>query len=115
MQEETSVMITLKGGKVYIRDIGDSFVPGLHKHFLLLPSRSGYRDDQQRLALTTDYDEAFSKIRINETEETSTQIIGAFRIVIPVDEVIAATLYLPEVHAKYFPYRLQENGPLEMD
>lgn len=85
----------------------------MHKHFLLLPSRSGYRDSKQRLELTTDYDVAFDKIRANESNHT--EIIGAFRIVIPVDEVIAATLYLREIHAKYFPHRLKENEPLEMD
>jgi len=113
MQEEIAVMITLKGGKVYVGDIGEGFVPGHHKHFLLLPSRSGYRDSKQRLELTTDYDEAFVKIRKNESNHT--EIIGAFRIVIPIDEVIAATLYLPGIHAKYFPHRLIENEPLEMD
>jgi hypothetical protein len=78
-----------------------------------LPSRSGYRDSKQRLELTTDYDEAFDLIRNHESKHT--EIIGAFRIAIPVDEVITATLYLPEIHTKYFPHRLIENEPLEMD
>jgi len=113
MQEEIAVMITLKGGKVYVGDIGEGFVPGLHKHFLLLPSRSGYRDSKQRLELTTDYDEAFDLIRKYESKHT--EIIGTFRIVIPVDEVITATLYFPEIHTKYFPHRVIENEPLDMD
>jgi hypothetical protein len=113
MQEEMAVMITLQGGKVYIGDIGAGFVPGQHTHFLLLPARSGYRDTKQRLELTTNYDDAYKEILTNEPD--STKIIGAFRIAIPIDEVVAATLYLPEIHAKYFPHRLIENEPLEMD
>jgi hypothetical protein len=112
MQEE-AVMITLKGGNVYIGDVGAGFVPGQHTAFLLLPSRSGFRDDEQRLGLTTNYDDAYSKIKASEKD--STKIIGSFGIVIPVDEVTAASLYLPEIHKKYFPHRLGENGPLEMD
>src|SRR6266571_3667187 len=58
MQEETAVMLTLKGGKVYIGGIGAGFVPGQHTTIHLLPSKSGFRDDKQRLTLTTHYDEA---------------------------------------------------------
>jgi hypothetical protein len=115
MQEETAVMITLKGGKVYIGDIGASFIPGLHTHFLLLPSRSGYRDRKQRLELTTDYDDVYEKVRADENENESTRIIGSFGVAIPVDEVVAASLYLPDIHKKYFPHRILENEPLEMD
>lgn len=114
MQEETAVMITLKGGKVYIGDIGAGFVPGQHTHFLLLPSKSGFRDEMQRLGLTTDYDEAYRKIRIEEKKADSTKIIGSFGIVIPIDEVIAASLYLPEIHKQYFSHQ-PPFGPLEMD
>lgn len=103
MQEEKAVMLTLKGGKVYIGDIGSSFVPGQHTAIHLLPSRSGFRDSQQRLTLTTDYDEA--SIKIKENEADSTNIVGSFVIAIPVDEVVAASLYLPEIHAKYFPHK----------
>src|SRR5215213_6955962 len=113
MQEEIAVMITLKGGKVYIGDIGTSFVPGQHTHFLLLPSRSGYRDNKQRLGLTTDYDYAYAKIGANESD--SIKIIESFGIVIPVDEVVAASLYLREIHKEYFPRLIDENEPLEMD
>ncbi len=104
MQEEKAVMLTLKGGKVYIGDIGSNFVPGEHTSIHLLPSRSGFRDGQQRLTLTTDYDSATEEIEANEGDE-ATDIIGSFVIAIPVDEVVAASLYLPDIHAKYFPHK----------
>jgi len=113
MQEEKSVMLTLRGGKVYIGDIGSGFVPGEHTAIHLLPSKSGYRDKRQRLTITTDYDDA--TVKIKEQEEDADNIIGSFVIAIPVDEVVAASLYLPEIHAKYFPHILEFDEPLEMD
>lgn len=107
MQEEKAVMLTLKGGKVYIGDIGSNFVPGEHTAIHLLPSRSGFRDEQQRLTLTTDYDEATFKIE-DSGDPNATDIIGSFVIAIPVDEVVAASLYLPEIHAKYFPHKTDD-------
>jgi hypothetical protein len=117
MQEEKAIMLTLKGGKVYIGDLGDTFVPGEHTAIHLLPSKSGYRDGCQRLTLTTDYDEATLKIK--EQEPDADNIIASFVIAIPVDEVVSASLYLPEIHAKYFPHETRklspEDEPLEMD
>lgn len=116
MQEEKSIMLTLKGGKVYIGDLGGGFVPGEHTAIHLLPSKSGYRDKYQRLMITTDYDDATIKIKDQEEETDATNIIGSFVIAIPVDEVIAASLYMPEIHAKYFPHTPTiDNDPLEMD
>lgn len=100
MQEKKLVMLTLKGGKVYIGDIGTGFIPGHHTAIHLLPAKSGFRDDQQRLTITTDYEKA--TIQIAKTEPNWTDVIGSFVIVIPVDEVVAASLYLPEIHTKYF-------------
>jgi hypothetical protein len=113
MQEEKSVMLTLKGGKVYIGDLGSTFIPGEHTAIHLLPSKSGYRDKCQRLTITTDYDDATAKIM--DREPDADNIIASFVIAIPVDEVVAASLYLPEIHAQYFPHHLIVNEPLEMD
>ncbi|HEV7682719.1 MAG TPA: hypothetical protein VGO68_11390 [Pyrinomonadaceae bacterium] len=115
MQEEKALMLTLKGGKVYIGDLGATFIPGQHTAIHLLPSRSGFRDSQQRLTLTTDYDEAALKIEESETEENATDIIESFVIAIPLDEVVAASLYIPEIHAKYFPHKTIADEPLDMD
>lgn len=103
MDEETAVMLTLKGGKVYIGRLRAGFVPGKDTAIHLLPSRSGFRDSKQRLDLTTNYRDVY--IKIQASEKKATDIIGAFGVIIPVDEVVTASLYLPDIHAKYFPHK----------
>lgn len=114
MQEKKAVMLTLKGGKVYIGRLRVGFVPGQDTSIHFLPSRSGFRDDQQRLSLTTDYQDVYIKIKTGETETQATEIIGSFGIIIPVDEVVAASLYLPKIHAKYFPHKSDSPDPLDL-
>jgi len=59
---------------------------------------------QQRLSLTTNYQSStYDKIKANEPDSTDT--ISSFGVVIPIEEVVAASLYLPHIHAKYFPHK----------
>ena len=94
------VMVTLKNGKVYIGRVAISVTPQEDKDLLLLPSKSGYRDEKQRLMLTTDYDATYRMIV--ETEQDYVAIISDFGVTIPIPEVLTASLYRAEVHAKYF-------------
>jgi hypothetical protein len=107
MDEDIAIMITLKSGKVYIGGLAASFTPEKDKTISLLPTKSGYRESElHRLVLTTHYDEVYEKIALDykDNEDAATQMIGAFGVVIPLAEILSATLYLPEVHAKYFPH-----------
>jgi hypothetical protein len=101
--EEKRVMVTLKGGKVYIGRVTISITPKEDRDLLLLPSKSGYRDDKHRLMLTTDYDRTYEMIV--EGEEDYLDIIADFGVVIPIPEVLTASLYRADVHAKYFPHQ----------
>ena len=98
------VMITLKNGKVYIGRVTISLTPEEDKDFLLLPIKSGYREgDKQRLVLTTHYDEAYTEIQANEPDNYI-EVISDFGVVIPISEVLTASLYREDVHSKYFPH-----------
>jgi len=108
MEDDEAVMLTLKGGKVYIGTMAAGFVPERDKNIYLLPRKSGYRDDKQRLELTTHYDKIYQQIETNENKEDATSMIGAFGVVVPVNEVVAASLYLPDIHTKYFSHVKEE-------
>ena len=55
------VMLTLKGGKVYVGFVVSSFVPT--REVRTIPLRSGYREDKkQRVIFTTDYSKALNQI-----------------------------------------------------
>ena len=101
--EKKRVMITLKNGKVYIGRVTISLTPEDDNDFLLLPVKSGYREgDKQRLVITTHYDEAYTEIQKNEPDYIN--IISDFGVVIPISEVLSASLYREDIHSKYFPH-----------
>jgi hypothetical protein len=101
LDEEKHVMVTLTNGKVYIGRVAISLAPENDTAFYLLPTKSGYREsDKHRLEITTHYDEVYKKIIEGETD--AFDIISDFGVVIPVKEVISASLYREEIHNKYF-------------
>jgi hypothetical protein len=103
LEDRKRVMITLSNGKVYIGRVTKSLAPGDDTAFYLLPTKSGYREpDKHRLVITTHYDLAYAKIAQNEPD--GFEIISDFGVVIPVKEVVSATLYREDIHAKYFPH-----------
>ena len=133
MDEDKTVMITLKNGKVYIGGLGASFTPERDKTIFVLPAKSGYRQIEVKgLMLTTHYDEVYQKIAedYKDNPELATEIIGTFGVVIPLDEIVSVSLYLSDIDAKYFPHKPKSvpfsfmtippglptaPGPLEMD
>jgi hypothetical protein len=100
--EEKRVMVTLKGGKVYIGRVTVSVTPQEDRDLFLLPSKSGHRDEKHRLMLTTDYDRTYAMIVENEKDYLD--IIADFGVVIPIPEILTASLYRADVHTKYFPH-----------
>ncbi|MFN2493053.1 MAG: hypothetical protein ABR501_09235 [Pyrinomonadaceae bacterium] len=105
------VMVTLKNGKVYIGRVAISLTPQEDDDFLLLPSKSGYRDDKHRLTLTTDYDLTYKAIV--DTEENYIDIISDFGVVVPIPEVVSASLYREDVHIKYFHHEDPPDAPIQ--
>ena len=101
--DQKRVMVTLKGGKVYIGRVTMSLTPQEDRDLLLLPSKSGFRDEKQRLTLTTDYDGKYKAIQDNETNYL--EIISDFGVAIPIPEVLTASLYRGDVHVKYFAHK----------
>ena len=96
-------MITLSSGKVYIGRVVTSLAAEDNRSFELLPFKSGYREaDNLRLEITTHYDEAYQKIF--ESEGDPFEIVADFGVVIPVKEVVSATLFSGDIYQKYFPH-----------
>ncbi len=109
IEQKKLVMLTLKNGKVYIGKIVETFIPD-DKIIYIFPSRSGYRDSStQTLELTTSYDEAYRTIAQREPTKYL-EILSDFRVAIPVDYLVSASLYLPEIHQEYF----GRKSPLEL-
>jgi hypothetical protein len=102
MVERKWVMLTLKNGKVYMGQIGAGFTPEKDKTIFLLPLRSGYRDPVRHWVTTTNnYEGVYEKIK-QKNPETWVDIIADFGVVIPVADVLTATLYRPDIHDTYF-------------
>jgi hypothetical protein len=103
LKEEKNVMVSLSNGKVYIGRVATSLAPEDDTSFYLLPNKSGYREgEKQRLELTTHYDEAYTKILAGEADGEN--IISDFGVVIPVKDIVSATLFRGDIYAKYFPH-----------
>jgi len=104
MEKRKLVMLTLTNNKVYIGGVAQTFIPD-EKIIYLFPTHSGYRDSDQRLELTTQYTDVYKQIALEEPSRYR-EILTDFRIAIPVEFVVSASLYLPDIHAKYFARRL---------
>ena len=104
LKEEKYVMITLSSGKVYIGRVVTSLAPEDNRSFELLPFKSGYRETgNHRLEITTHYDEAYQKIF--EREDDPFEVVADFGVVIPVKDVVSATLFRGDIYQKYFPHQ----------
>lgn len=116
LNEKKYVMVTLSNGKVYIGRVSRSLAPEDDRSFEVLPIKSGYREgEMQRLELTTHYDVTYQKII--EKEDDWLNIISDFGVVIPVKDVLSATLFRGDIYAKYFPHKVTgaTADPLAMD
>jgi hypothetical protein len=104
IEQQKLVMLTLTNNKVYIGRVAATFIPD-DKVIYLFPTRSGYRDTQkQTLELTTPYGDAYKQIAI-DLPDNYREILADFRIAIPVEFVVSASIYLPDIHTKYFPHK----------
>lgn len=102
LRDNKTVMVTLTSGKVYIGRLTSIPAPGDNRSFELVPLKSGYRDaSTHRLELTTHYDDAYDLMLSGEPDPSVS--IGDFGIVIPVKNVLTATLFRPDLYSKYFP------------
>ncbi len=109
IEQQKLVMLTLTNNKVYIGRVAETFIPD-DKVIYIFPTRSGYRDSNQRLELTTPYSDAYKQIA-KDLPDTYREILADFRVAVPVEFVVSASLYLPEIHAKYFPHLDDKDKP----
>jgi len=104
MEQKKLVMLTLTNNKVYIGEVARTFIPN-EKIIFLFPTHSGYRDSQHRLNVTTSYVDAYKQIVLDDPFNYR-EILSDFRIAIPVELVVSASLYLPDIYARYFTRKL---------
>jgi hypothetical protein len=64
MKEEQTLLLTMKTGKIYVGFIRRFGAPGSpqEKEIEIIPTRSGYRDEKQRVNLTTNYAKVWERI-----------------------------------------------------
>lgn len=101
--EAKRVMLTLKSGKVYVGRVSKFVGPTVDRErdLILLPSKGGYRDNQHQLVVTTDYDAIYAEIVDTERDYIE---ISEFGVVIPIAEILSASSYRADEHAKNFSY-----------
>ena len=94
LDETKQVAITLKNGKVYVGFVVQTFDPAYdRKYLLLLPTMSGFRaQTTHMLQFTTDYTRVYQEL-IEEDESRLVRGVDDFQVVIPVAEVLSATLF----------------------
>ena len=104
MREEKLVMITLKGGKVYVGQITSSFVPELPERTIVIwPIWSGYRgSSNQMVCFTTNYEDVYAEIDRDYEQEVRSQLLRDFKLVIPVSEISTARIFSTDIYRKYF-------------
>lgn len=104
LHETRHVAITLKNGKVYIGLVVRTFNPAYErKYMLLLPTVSGYRQHPTHdLKLTTDYTAVYEQLIATE-EPNLLPTIDNFQLVIPVAEVMSASLFDWDVYDRFNP------------
>jgi septal ring factor EnvC (AmiA/AmiB activator) len=82
LDSATPVMLTLKGGKVYVGFVVSSFAPAREQRTIhIAPIKSGYREGAKlRVVFTTDYSEALEKMTsdlsklLDERDEAANQL-----------------------------------------
>jgi len=99
-RQSLPLLITLNSGKIYIGWAVRAPNPAAVRRFLrILPLISGYRNDEHRLKITTDYYSVLETV--SEGEELGHLEIGDFEAVIPVDQIISAHLFDLQAYQKF--------------
>ena len=84
MKDNTRVMVTLDGGKVYIGLVESIRRYADAKWLALLPMSGGYRDGEKKLRLTTDYFNALANGVLDKRE---------MLITLPVDKIVSLQFF----------------------
>jgi hypothetical protein len=96
---EVSICVTMDDGKVYVGYLVESFDPTVgRKCILLLPLKSGYRDQETRnVNFTTFYTELYGDDGVNQTVPLPTPLqhltAEDFIIVLPADRIASYRMF----------------------
>jgi hypothetical protein len=102
---EMPVSLTLTTGKVYIGPVVSITDPDGIPTVTILPVFSGYRGEEGRMVLTTDYDRVYADLekggakQLGLPADWQTQ----FNLTIRADTIVTASLFSPSVYARFTP------------
>ncbi len=107
-QQRMPIQVTLNTGKVYVGLVTAITDPNREVDMLkLIPMFSGYRDAENRMVLTTDYEQVYKALRGGRAEalKLPTNWLSQFELAIRADTILTATLFSPAVYAEFRPDR----------
>jgi len=99
------LLISLKGGKVYVGRVVSAFEPAARDaSMVLFPTLSGYRaSDNRMVCWTLNYDQTYFAIgQEHDDEEMIKQLLQEFRLVLPVTEITSVTAFSYDMYNKHF-------------
>lgn len=117
MRNSKAVLVTLDSGKVYVGHVIANFNPAYDvRSIKISPIVSGYRkQDDQTVVFNIDYTELLTSI-YNQDPNVSERDRGDLGIVIPLDEIISASIFSLPMYKRFFAHpsnnpQLSENRP----
>jgi hypothetical protein len=91
-------MLTLSSGKVYVGIITSDNNPyGDRSHLTLLKLQSGFRNDEHRVVITTEYAQIIQQIRDQDGEVPGRVTVEDLNVVVPTSEVVQISRYEPDL------------------
>ena len=107
--ETKQVSVTLRSGKIYVGFVTGSFDPAFDRKYVrLFTTLSGYRESTtQQMKLSHNYAIVWAKeleeeeLEEEELEDSLERLSPRSRLVIPVSEIVSASLFEPEVYMRF--------------
>ena len=103
---EMPVSLTLTSGKVYIGAVRSTTDPRSTPPVMtIIPVYSGYRTEDGRMVLTTDYESVYADLSAGGATQLALPAgwLLQFRLTIRSDMIVSATLFSPAVYARFNP------------
>jgi hypothetical protein len=101
LEETEQIMVTLSNGKVYVGFVTSNVDPSFDRKYMrMMPMLSGYRDEHTKdFVITNDYARVYQELITEESPELENA--DRFQLVIPVQEIMSASLFDPDVYTLF--------------
>ncbi len=100
--EAKQVSVTLRSGKIYVGFVTGSFDPAFDRKYVsLFTTLSGYRESTtQQMKISHNYAITWAE-ELEAEELEAEELKERFQLVIPVSEIVSASLFEPEVYMRF--------------